>query len=439
VLALQQTAGNQAVARALGRAPAPAAAVNPVPAFKAMDAWRVKADELLAGTTAFETANWIDFLGRTSSNPSLSLADTQLASVMSNAVGNLLTEGGAEAIEKGAKLSASALGALIGTGLEPGLGTVIGFFIGVFIESAASYLFETITGAHDPGETAADAAKRVTAFIQQQHKLLSEQHRLAAAELEAFVAAIKDRAEQASDQGEVDKITAWGVDAAARTGAPPKLGPPYPLSFELLKIWTLEHAGDLSSAHAGTDAAQLASGVADVFGEDGLKGQPSLFVYQTRAEWQRAGLAHADQSAPLLVDVDALVSETGSSTDIGAIGAADAVQAAYQGREFAFSSIRDADALRWYIVTHNNWTSVDKDWLLEKIQAGGVRAFCGLDVHSADESVYIDEWNWRFEIDLEPGENPNPGPGGVGDVPDQDTGGAPDVLNIAFDVWPTWG
>jgi hypothetical protein len=441
VLALQRSAGNQAVQRALLRQPA--TAVDPWPAIKAIDAWRVKADALLDGTTAWQTANWIEFLGRTSSDPILSLADSDLAGIMSNACGNFLTGVGEEAIKKGSAMTAGALGAAIGTEAAPVVGTVIGFVVGVLIESAASYVFENITGKRDAGETAAEAAARVTHFIQLQHALLSEQHAKAAGELETLVAAMRDQAEQAQTQGDVDEIAKWAVKAAADTQPPAQLGPPYPLAAELLRVWALEHAGDLSSARPGTEPAQFDSAVADTL--NGLEAQPSLFVYQTRAEWERAGLDHQVESAALLSDVDALVAEVGTplvgtTAKPGVVGAADAVQRAYQDKEFEFTSFRDVESLRSYIVGHNDRTAVDKDWLLEKLQAGKVRVYCGLDVHSASESAYIDEWNWRLEIDVEPGENPDPGPGGAGgSAPAMDSGVPSDTLHVTFDVWPTWG
>jgi len=432
VLALQRSAGNQAVQRLLrapAEAPAAAASVDPWPAIKAIDAWRKKADALVRGTAAWQTANVIDFVGKTSSNPSLSWADSDLAGVMSNAVGNLLTEVGGETIEKGAKLTASALGAAIGTGLEPGLGTVLGFLVGVLVESAASMLFEQITGAHDPGETAADAAARVTRFLQEQHKLLYEQERTASAELEAIVSSALYWTEQAATQSDLDRIEQWALAAAEHTLPPASVGPPYPLAKELLKVWALEHAGNLTSPHATTDAAQFDAAVAEVFGKDGLQGQAAMFVHQTRAEWQRAGLEHAAVSDALFAEVEALILEKGIIFDPGTIAAADDVQAAYQGKEFVFTEFRDPEALRAYINAHDPVFKVRPDFLREKILAGKVRAICGLDVHAAKESAYIDEWNWRFEIEVDPGEHPG--------------GGRPKdsawTETVRFDVWPTWG
>jgi hypothetical protein len=318
---------------------------------------------------------------------------------------------------------------MIGTGAEPGLGTVLGFVVGALIESAASIFVENITGAHDPGETAADAAARITRFIQEQHKVVYEQQKVAAGELDALVTSAHSWTEQAATQADADAIEAWATNAAAKTEPPASIGPPYPLAYELLKVWALEHAGDLSTSHGATNAAQFEGMVSDVFGADGLQMQPSMFVYQTRAEWQRAGLEHSVVSDAMLTDVEALIAEVGTTTDPGTIGAADDVQAAYQGKEFEFTSFRDPEALRWYICQHDPVYKVKPDFLLEKILAGDVRAYCELDVHSANESEYIDEWNWRFEVRIGPDEHP--------------TGGEPKgqdwMRPVTFDVWPTWG
>ena len=94
------------------------------------------------------------------------------------------------------------------------------------------------------------------------------------------------------------------------------------------------------------------------------------------------------------------------------IGAADAVQAEFQGREIEFTAFRDLDTLHTYIDGHDPINRIEPDLLRTKLQEGKVRVYCGLDVHSANEIAYIDEWNWRLEVDVEPGENPTPGPGG---------------------------
>ena len=444
VLALQRSAGNQAVQRMLLRQTpeaGPAAAVDPWPAIKAIDAWRARADAALDATTAWETANWIAYLGRTSSDPVLSLADSELAGVMSNTIGNVLTEVGKSQIEAGSKLTASALGALIGTAAEPVGGTAIGFVVGVVIESVASYMFETVTGKRDAGETATEAEERVTQVILKQHTLLTVQHALAAAELETLVATAHDRAEQAQSQAEIDALVRWTAAEDAKTKTAPAVGPPYPLASELLRVWALEHAGDLSSARPGTDSTQHESAVAETL--NGLEAQPSLFVYQTRAEWERAGLDHRTSSEALMSDADALIAQvgtplTGTTAVPAVVGAADAVQAAHQGQEFEFTRFRDPDAVRWYIVGHDSG-DFDKDWLLEKLEQGKVRLYCTLDIVSASDSAYIGEWRWRAEIELEAGENPNPGPGGVGSGPVMDSGQPADTLHLAFEVGPTSG
>jgi hypothetical protein len=78
----------------------------------------------------------------------LSLGDHQLAGIASYALGNAITfnKPMMDGIEKAViKMSSSALGAVLGTVLEPGGGTLAGYAIGVLIESAASWAFEWFT------------------------------------------------------------------------------------------------------------------------------------------------------------------------------------------------------------------------------------------------------------------------------------------------------
>jgi hypothetical protein len=445
MLWLQRTAGNHYVQRLLegglsgasGRLlrdqpAATTSAVNPLPAIKALNAWRAHMATILDSATAWETANWIDYLGRTSSNPRLSLADTDLAAVASNTIGNVITHLGRDAIEEGSRLAAkggaAGIGAMIGTALEPGGGTVIGFVVGVLIESAASKMFELATGKADAGEEAADAAERTAELILQQHALFTEQHREAAAKLEEMVVAKTDELEKTATQADVDRVIAWTEAAVLEMGPPQAIGPPYTMSNELLRLWVLEHAGNLGAAHGDTDATQWERAVGHVF-EGGLEKQPTLFVYQSRAEWEKAGLDHAYESETILDEAEGCIRETDGD------GAADEVQARFHGRELRFWSIKDPVAVYQYIEAHKRFTGppIDETWFVAKAAAGNVVLYCGLDVRSSGESAYIDEWNWRVEIDMEPGELPSD-PGPDPNPPTYDT-----PLTLSFDVWPTWG
>jgi hypothetical protein len=437
VLALQRSAGNQYVNRLLARAPA-TAAVDPVPALNAIEAWRVPARAVIDGATAWQTGNWIEYLSRTSSNPQLSLADSDIADVTANFVGNVLTEVGGEAIEKAGQWTAATLGAAIGTAAEPGLGTVIGFLIGVLVESVASYIFAEATGKADAGEKAADAAERVGRLIGKQHALLAAQEAVAARELEALVAAMRERALGAQSQDEIDAVAAWAKAAVPKT-VPPKPGPPHPLAEEMLKVWVLEHAGDLDTAHGDTDSTQWERALQSVFGEDGLQGMPSLFAYQTRHEWGRAGIDHASTSAEVLSEAEALMGEHGIvSGDMRTILAADPVQKAFHGRKFSFRGAGDPQAMLRYLVDHTAADPIDPEWVLAQLEAGALTVTCELDVRSTGESAVIDEWVWRFEFDQTP---PVEEPGGAGGIerPPADTGGGPDgPYAVEFVVWPTW-
>ena len=455
LLDLQRTAGNQAVQRVLAgpaarggmllrQGPAPpavaGAVINPMPAVNAISAWRIKAEDVIQATADWETDNWIEFLSRTSSNPRLTMADHELASVASNFIGNVFSGGGERIIAATGQRTAAGLGALIGTAVGPGAGTVIGFLLGVLVESVSSFIFENVTGKADPAEKAADAAERVGKLIQRQHALLAAQRSKADAALEELVAAANSRAEHAQSQAEVEELAAWAVEAADKTLVP-QFGSGYPMATDLLEAWVLEHAGDLDTPHGGdVDSTQWQRAMTSVFGD--LDEQPVMFAYQTRAEWERAGIQHEGETSRMLTAAEELWTQEGFL-------AGDAVQAAFHDRTYEFSSFKSAEALRDYIMDHNLWTAVGAEWLLTKIKAGDVRAFCTLDVHSAEGSAHIDEWNWRYEIAMEPGEDPNPGP--ASDLarrdPAQaggDTGAAEDTgssgpLVIAFDVWPTWG
>ena len=121
MLGLQRTAGNQYVCRLLSREPAAtvAPAVDTSEAFKAIIAWQAKAGSVLDASAAWESANWIDFLGKTGSNPTLTLADSDLAAVMSNAIGNVITQRRQGHDRGGGEADRGGMGAMIGTAPIP--------------------------------------------------------------------------------------------------------------------------------------------------------------------------------------------------------------------------------------------------------------------------------------------------------------------------------
>jgi hypothetical protein len=436
VLALQRSAGNQYVKRLLARAPA-TAAVDPVPALNAIEAWRVPARAVIDGATAWQTANWIDYLSRTSSNPALSLADSEIADVTANFLGNLLTGVGADAIDTVGFKSAAALGAMIGTAASPAVGTVVGFLLGVLVESVASYIFGVATGKADAGEKAADATERLGELIGKQHTLLTDQEEAAARELETLVASTREQALNARSQAEIDRIVAWATDAVPKT-VPPKPGQPLTLAEEMLKTWVLEHAGDLNSSHGATDQTQWERALESVYGDEGLQKVPALFVYQTRHEWGRAGLDHASTSAAMLSEATRLMDDEGVPLGgVRGIFSAGDIQKVFQGRKFTFRGAGDPDAMLRYLVDHTAADPIDKEWVLPQLKAGTVTVTCELDVRATSESVLIDEWIWRFEFDQMP--PPAEEPGGAGGISQPDTGAPPEgPYAVEFVIWPTW-
>ncbi len=274
-----------------------------------------------------------------------------------NALGNLLTAVGPELIKRAAtRWTAGELGAAAGTAGGPGLGTAFGFVIGVLVESVASYMFEMVTGKADLGEKGADATEEVGRLIQRQHALLTAQHRHSAAELNALVAAALAGADGAETQEHADAIARWFAEEMPVTQSP-ELGPPYPMAQELLRVWALEHAGDLDSAHGATDSTQWERVAADVFGPDGIANVPDAFAFQTRAEWGRAGLDHAQETAAIAAEVSGL-------------GDAAAIEKRFDRRTVHFSRAADAKALHGYLVDHDNAVrSVDA-----AVDAGAARA-----------------------------------------------------------------
>ena len=204
---------------------------------------------------------------------------------------------------------------------------------------------------------------------------------------------------------------------------PPELGPPYPMAQELLRVWALEHAGDLDSAHGATDSTQWERVAADVFGPDGIAGVSNAFAFQTRAEWSRAGLDHAQETAAIAAEVSGL-------------GDAAAIEKRFHRRTVHFTRAVDANALHSYLVDHDNAIrTVDAEWMQEQLGRGAFDAWCEISLDSGQGSVYVSEWRWRFELHERP---PVQEPGGAGGIEQPDPRDDVPIV-VEFDVWPTWG
>jgi Domain of unknown function (DUF4157) len=410
----------------------PAPGLDPWPALEKLDAWRVKASVVADAVATWQMGNWIDYIKRTSLNPRLSLADGQLASIASNAVGNAITLFGEEQIEVVSKVvageSARLIGAAIGTAVEPGGGTAIGFVIGVVIEWAASWAFENITGKSDVDESAAAAAMGTGGLIADQLAALAALTQESRAETEALVSTIKGNVRDAATQDDVDRIAAWAEREIAQTPEP-KAVDDRSMANELLQIWVLEHGASPSSAQPNTSETQWQQAVQHLSpGGAPLEGQPAMFAFQTRAEWTKAGLEHAAPSEAMM----AKANELAAASEGGEAPGATMVQTYFHDKTYTLP-VKDPVAFARYVIENlglmaGRSTSQhldDPEWIAMRAREGKAQVTCTLDVGVRSGSAYIDEWNW--EVDL----------GELAGVPGYENYPTP-RWRVAFDVWPTW-
>jgi hypothetical protein len=373
--------------------------VDPVPAIDALTAWGKKGGTLLDGTAAWETHNFRLFLRRTSQNPHLGFADSAIAGIASNALGNLLTELGADMIKVGAaglaQGSARILGALIGTAAGPGPGTVMGFLLGVIIESGASILFEDFTGKTDPDIAAADAVERAGSLIDAMEVAIDAKTMEAKADMDAMLQDKRAIVDAATTQAEVDAIKAWADEEFECTDDPPQVADDS-LYKELLKHWVLEHAADTSTAAGDTSQEQWERATAEVFGTSNylffgaLRSHPEIFVHQTRGQLAEIGIDHEAQTSALLAKVNELAAE--------AEDPAGAVAAYFHNKTFTFTDTPDPERVISYLA--RRWRPFDA-WYVDSLREKKFRLHCTLDISSWQGSCYIDEWNFSIEFTSE--------------------------------------
>jgi hypothetical protein len=430
VLSLQRSAGNQYVRRLLEadaggrlqRADA-TATVNPTPAVEALDRWRVKQEKLINGTGTWASLNWVDFLDSASQNPSLAVQDTWLAEVGSNAFGNAISGTGGALVTRTLKRSPALLGSAIGTLAEPGVGTLVGYLIGVLVESTAAFAFEAITGSSDLDETSAETAKRVGKLIQERELLLAEQTQQDRDYLEMVVRIAKETATSATTEEDVQRVLTWAEAEERATPAPPA-ATDRGLMKELLSAWVLEHAGDVDTVHGAASAAQWEAAKDEMFGEGAIAGHPEMLAFQTRSEWQRMGIDYEAEATRMMTKTMELVKAAEGAPDPAAV-----VQAYFHGKKYYFQQVRDEDALMHYLTSHyqintfhNEGHVYPLDDYREAIKTGKVKVECELDIAVSEGSAYVDEWNMVIEFDI------------IASTPPPNN-----IHRCPFDVWPTWG
>jgi hypothetical protein len=393
---------------------APAAVLDPWTALDKITAWRVKASTLIDGVSAWQRDNWVDFLKRTSLSPWLSLSDSQLAALASNAVGNAITTVGKGVIDGMAEAiatKAALMGAGLGTLFEPGGGTVvgfaIGFVIGVVIETAASWVFENVSGKTEVDKAAAAAAMRTGDYIADQLTAVTVVSQTSRASLEAVVSALNARVRDAATQSDVDEIGAWADREVAETPEPTAPGD-RSLANELLRIWVLEHAATSEAEQRGTSEAQWQGALEHLSLGTSLEDQPMIFAFQTTAEWAKVGLDYRAQSDAMMAKANELVVAAASTGD----DPATAVQQYFHDRKYVLT-VKDRDALGRYMDEHAAWLHGPVSRIIE--------AGCTLDVNTWHGSAYIDEWKWVVVYEY-----------GDADAPHKS------YLDEHFDVWLTW-
>jgi len=367
-----------------------------------------RALNFIRGNHDWMVQNWTHYLARTTQNPMLGWSDGTAASVVSNALGNLLTTLGENLIKRG---SSAAAGALVGSALAPGVGTVIGFVIGVLVETAASMIFEAITGKSDAAAAANAASRRTGDLIEAQYGDLARANTAANTELNASYRATQTQLTSATDQASVDRIKDWATAESARAATPAPIAD-RSLFQRMIQEWVLEHAGDEEDANSSTDETEWENARTDAFGAENLRhNMPAdgdldyhreIFAYQTRGEWMKAGLDNSQAQA--IVD-DAMAMRRGPDGITQSMNTAQA-HARYNGRKY---TLPVADQARWttYWQSHKSRptsTPHRRGWdaAAAMIAAGQFSVDCTLDLTTADVSCYVDEWDYEIVLTGDP-------------------------------------
>ncbi len=392
-------------------APAVCEEADPNAAEVAVDAFRAALMRLISGTAFWQRNNLTDYLDSTSGDPRLSLADGQLADILGEAVGNSVAMGGEQLLKAAAKRSPPAILAALGTVVEPVGGTAVGFVLGVLVEVVAGGIFEYLTGKTEIDTASAEVSERLGQAIRDADAVITAGQSASMEALELCTKLIKEQINAATTgPEEVIRIQAAMEEAAASTPQPINAAD-RSWTQRLLQVWVLEHAANATSAEEGLQV-QWESAVEQAFGAGStLADHPEIFAFQTRAEWDLAGLDHTDQFAALTQEMQQ------AFVTVPPEMRAEVCQSAFHNRTYTFTSATDPERLFRYIRDRSGMEDRPEEEYLASIRAGTTEIACTLDVGTSDGAVYIDEWNFDVWWDTDKGKAP--------------------ATHTWFDVWPS--
>jgi hypothetical protein len=362
-----------------------------MPALEALRTWENKAEDLIDATSAWQVENWIYFYGRAESNPRLSLANSELADVTSNFLGNLITELGGDMIKKG---SVAGLAALLGTEVAPGVGTAVGFLLGVLIESFTSWAFEALTGKSEAGAAAARAAIRTSELISAKNTVTQEKSKKAKEDLRKLVSTTIEKAKKSTTQGELDKISEWAIAEAGKTKTLPPISD-RSLGKELLRVWVLEHAEDEEDAGKRTSEEQWEAAVKELYGKEELVNHPEIFAYQMRAHWKEIGMDATPADEMVLVG-DILRARAAS----GEKGMEKEAESKYRGARYKGIPLRIKEPDRFIAWLEGEIVKGRETHpsLSKRIRTNEASLVCAPILHTADGSTYVHQWVYIIKI-----------------------------------------
>ncbi|MBW4448476.1 MAG: DUF4157 domain-containing protein [Spirirestis rafaelensis WJT71-NPBG6] len=366
--------------------------------------WQEAAINFIDANREYLSQNWGDFLSATSSNPRLSFSPLEFNDIMSNSLGNLITELGQDGIKKAGSVAAkfilleeiAAVGAAAGTVVLPGAGTVIGFAIGVLIETVAGEVYkayQTAKGEAEEDVAAAQASRLTGKMILEHLGSLTKEAAKARGELQASFKSGLEALNKATTKEDIDKIRDWAIYEKDHYLKLPNLED-RSLYKSLLHDWVLEHAGDEEDADKSTSEAQWENAREEVFGKSNsdLDNHPEIFAYQTRGHWNAVGLPGAGLAKTVIDDVSAIQEQKKDPDETASL-----VMNKYDGKKYSFKSAQDAERLI-KLMDDNTSTWLGADARREAIRKNAFQIDCVLDLSSDDGAVYVDEWEYDLEI-----------------------------------------
>lgn len=375
--------------------------------------WDRAYDRLIDGVSTVSHANMVKFLTATSDNPSIALSKNYLrdisAKIYSKILGGVIDHVGQRFVKKTTKWA--ILGVATAIGAEGGpWGLLIGFIIGLIIDFIVDAVWELIWPNKEAEEAVVNTNKNLRPLLLNE---ILKGYKVREASRKERQKCYNDFFHVPDTEANANKAKAYfeGETKDLQTMLPVKYSDD--LYLELLRNWTLEHAGEYNNADKYVNSLQWENAIKELKKnkmisadpESGNLGNiPMLFAYQFRADLGRFGLK-PDAAQKVLYNVKDTLRKNPNASDPAAaiLGLYDDNENRKHGYRFTGADLEDPEKFIEQVNATSDWAELTSEAKRLIRSKKGFVFSVYLDLESDSGTVQVDEFLYHitFTEDLE--------------------------------------